>query len=215
MSRPLLSTSLPAASPAVATAQSHRNAVASAHPADDSTTDALDSNVTLFSSHHDAAAGNVLALAPFSSLRLHDGPSSAAQKCIRSPAAAGASTARMPSSRPRKRVTCQLPDSSPRNATRAISAAIASAVAVIMPPAAVPTPSPPAPSVDDVFSMPVTVVRKRWVGVIINYVPKAGFLKWMRPNVFPWKKTGRSVTNSVLVSPSVLTYTPSQIAANC
>ena len=201
MSRPLLSTSLPAASPAVATAQSHRDTIASAHPADDSPVDALDSNVTHFSSHYDAAAGNVLALAPFSSPRLHDLPSSAAQKRVRSPAAAGASAARMPSDRPRKRATCPLPASSPRRAARAISTAVALAVAVIMPPAAVPTPSPPAPSLDDVFSTPAAVVGKRWGDVIIGYVPKARFLKWMRPNVFPWKKTGRSGAKSVLVPP--------------
>ena len=52
MSRPSPSTPLPVASPAVATAPSHCEAIASAHPADDSPADALDSSVALFARHH-------------------------------------------------------------------------------------------------------------------------------------------------------------------
>ena len=91
---------------------------------------------------------------------------------------------------------------------------MASAVAVVMPPAAVPTPSPCASSVADVFTTPL-VVRKRWGDAMIVHVPKAVFIKWMRPKVFPWKKMGRPGTKPVLVSPAVPTYTPSQIAADC
>ena len=218
MSRPAPSTPLPAASPAAATAPSHRDAIASAHPADQSPADALDSSVALFSRHYNVAAGDVFALSPSSSPRRRALPSSAdddAQKRIRSPAArSGASAPRTPSGRPRKRATRPLPPSSPRRAARAISTAVASAVAVVMPPAAVPTPSPRASSVADVFETPV-VVRKRWGDAMIGHVPKAGFLKWMRPKVFPWKKMGRPGTTPVLVSPTVPTYTPSQIAADC
>ena len=50
---------------------------------------------------------------------------------------------------------------------------------------------------------------------MIGYVLKAGFLKWMRPLVFPWKKTGRAGTKPVLVFPNVPTYTTKQIGVNC
>ena len=63
------STPLPAASPVVATAPSYRDAIASAHSADDSPATALDSSVALFSRHYDVAAGDVLALAPSSPSR--------------------------------------------------------------------------------------------------------------------------------------------------
>ena len=164
MSRPAPSTPLPAASPAAATAPSHRDAISSAHPANDLPVCALDSSIALFSRHYDAAAGNVFALSP-SFPPQHRAPLSSAddnaQKRIRSPAArSGASAAHTPSGRPRKRATRPLPPSSPRRAARALSTAVASAVAVVMPPTAVPTPSPCASSVADVFATPM-VVRKR------------------------------------------------------
>ena len=50
---------------------------------------------------------------------------------------------------------------------------------------------------------------------MIGYVPKAGFLKWMRPHVFPWKKMGQAGAKAMLVSSNMPTYTTSQIAADC
>ena len=84
---------------------------------------------------------------------------------------------------------------------------MASAVAVVLPPAAIPAPLPPSYSVADVFSTPSKVAKNCWGDAMIEYVPKAGFLKWMRPHVFPWKKIGRPSTKSVLVSAAVPTYT--------
>ena len=101
MSRPASSTPLPAVLPATATAPSYRDAIASAHPADDSPAYALDSSIALFSRHYDAAAGDVFALSPSSPPRCRAPLSSAAdddQKRIRSPDAwSGASAAHTPS----------------------------------------------------------------------------------------------------------------------
>ena len=89
ISRPPPSTPLPAASPVGATAPSNRDAIASAHPADDSPATGLDSSMALFSRHYDAAAGDVLTLAPSSPPRRLRPPSPSLdddQKRLRSPA---------------------------------------------------------------------------------------------------------------------------------
>ena len=159
------STPFPAASPVVATAPSHRDAITPAHPADDSPATAFDSSVTLFFCHYDTAAGNVLTLAPSLPPRRFRPPSPSPnddQKRLRSPAArARASVARTPSGRSRKRATRMAPVSSPRRAARAITSAVASTVAVVLPPAVVPTSLPLSSSVADVFSTPSTDAKKR------------------------------------------------------